>query len=65
MKKIFRLRVFILTFCCFTSLIIKSESSICKLTCTNTCKNLYKQSLILLETHEEEGYPYDGLFIKI
>ncbi|HSQ44970.1 MAG TPA: hypothetical protein VLM16_08245 [Ginsengibacter sp.] len=65
MKKIFLLRAFVLAFLCLTCPIIKSETTLCKLTCTTTCKKAIKQSLILNDTNETEAFRYDGLFIKI
>ncbi|MEP6927040.1 MAG: hypothetical protein ABI834_05355 [Ginsengibacter sp.] len=66
MKKTFLSRLFAITFFCLASLVIKSETSFCKLQCSDAAKKeAVMHSLILNSVYESPLYHDDGFFIKI
>jgi hypothetical protein len=66
MKKAFFFRLFAIAFFCLASLVIKSETSSCKLQCRYAAqKAAVMQSLIISDLHESPLPHDDGFFIRI
>ncbi|MEP6949239.1 MAG: hypothetical protein ABI863_08200 [Ginsengibacter sp.] len=66
MKKTFLFRLVVITFFCFASLVIKSETKLCNLRCSQSAqKAAVMQSLILNDAHESPLHHDEGFFIKI
>jgi hypothetical protein len=65
MKKILLYRLAAIAFLCLSSLLIKSENSMCGLRCASISKTLMSQQILISDTNESPFYHDDGFFIKI
>ena len=66
MNKSHLFRLVTITFFCFASLAIKSETSICNMKCSSVKLNsLTLPSSVLSQQLAIPAYPYEGFFIKI
>ena len=65
MKKAFLFRLLALTFFCMASLVIKSETSSCKLQCTYAAQKAPVMQSLLNDRHDSLLYHDDGFFIRI
>jgi hypothetical protein len=65
MKKIFFHRLIALSFLCLSSLLIKSENSVCSLRCACISKPTESPKNFINETSNNRLYHDDGFIIKI
>ena len=70
MKKILLFRLVTVTIFCFSSLLIKSEISACKIKCKGTLHRIASNGSLLKkeikkEPNDKAVLPHDGFFIKI
>jgi len=66
MKKIILHRLIAVTIFCFSSLLIRSEISACKIKCNKTLNRVAQQHPSLKKEIDNKAVvPHDGFFIKI
>jgi hypothetical protein len=65
MKKILLHRLIAVTIFCFSSLLIKSEISACKIKCEKALNRIASKPSLKKEIDNKAVVPHDGFFIKI